>query len=741
MTVKELRFDGKVVLVTGAGNGLGYSYALAFAKRGAKVVVNDLGGAVDGSGSSARVADKVVEEIEKRGGIAVPDYHSVEDGASLVDTAIKAFGRIDIIVNNAGILRDRSFQKMTTGDWDSVQSVHLRSAFLITQAAWPYMKKQKFGRIIMTSSPAGLYGNFGQANYSAAKLGLVGLSNTLAVEGAKYNITCNAIAPTAGSRLSEHVMPEEFAKALKPEYITPLVLWLCHESCKETKGIFELGAGWVSKIRLQRSKGAILRSSINEDVTVEQVKGNWSMITDWKAAVNPTKIEESSGKLVEVVGRFKEMSALSPTQIEDDPSAPFNTELALSHTFQPTIFSVSPKDLALYAVGIGCDHTTCADELKYVYEGHEDFSAFPTFFVIPGQAGMAAVMGGIPGMRFNPMMLLHAEQAITFHNPLPISGPLKCQARIADIVDKGKGALVYVSVDVIDANGKLICTNVSSLFVRGKGGFGGKRSSSLAEQSISPPNTSPSAIYTQVVCKNQAAIYRLSGDLNPLHIDPNMAKAAGFQQPILHGLCSLGFGVRHVLHLFKIHASSVKRVYARFSAPVFPGEQLETAVWQVGQGRFLFSCRVVDRDVVAVKNAIITVATSPSLNPSVEETPSEIKTTKAARMFNFLANEVSEEMVSKANAVFVFRVKSHDKSTSTYTVDLKGGSGAVYEGTPKNNKKADCTVIITDDDLELLVLKKLDPMKAFIAGRLKVKGNMMLAQKLQIILKPLASKL
>ncbi|XP_031413312.1 peroxisomal multifunctional enzyme type 2 [Meleagris gallopavo] len=201
--------------------------------------VNDLGGDFKGYGKSSSAADKVVSEIRANGGKAVPNYDSVEDGEKLVKSALEAFGRIDIVINNAGILRDRSFVRISDEDWDIIHRIHLRGSFLVTRAAWNHMKNQKYGRIIMTSSAAGIYGNFGQANYSAAKLGLLGLSNTIAIEGRKYNIHCNTIAPTAGSRLTQTVMPQDLIDAFKPEYVAPLVLWLCHDTCMENGSLFE----------------------------------------------------------------------------------------------------------------------------------------------------------------------------------------------------------------------------------------------------------------------------------------------------------------------------------------------------------------------------------------------------------------------------------------------------------------------------------------------------------------------
>src|SRR6201995_4452076 len=225
--MSDLRFDGRVAIVTGAGNGLGRAHALLLASRGAKVVVNDLGGGATGAGKASAAADKGGEEIKAGGGDAVANYDSVEDGAKIVQCALDTWKRIDIVVNNAGILRDTSFQKMTQDDWDLIYRVHVLGAFRVTKAAWDHMREAGFGRIIFTASAAGIYGNFGQANYAMAKLGLVGLSNTLAIEGKKKNVFVNTIAPIAGSRLTETVLPKELTEALKPEFVSPLVAYLC----------------------------------------------------------------------------------------------------------------------------------------------------------------------------------------------------------------------------------------------------------------------------------------------------------------------------------------------------------------------------------------------------------------------------------------------------------------------------------------------------------------------------------
>src|SRR5258708_10605162 len=239
--MSDLRFDNRVAIVTGSGNGLGRSHALLLASRGAKVVVNDLGGSHTGAGKSSTAADKVVEEIKAAGGDAVANYDSVEDGAKIVQCALDRFKRIDIVVNNAGILRDTSFPKMTQDDWDLIYKVHVLGSFRVTHAAWNHMRDAGFGRIIMTASAAGIYGNFGQANYSMAKLGLHGFAQTLAAEGKKRNIIVNTIAPIAGSRMTETVLPKELLDALKPEDVSALVAKLAHESTEDTDGLYDSG--------------------------------------------------------------------------------------------------------------------------------------------------------------------------------------------------------------------------------------------------------------------------------------------------------------------------------------------------------------------------------------------------------------------------------------------------------------------------------------------------------------------
>jgi NAD(P)-dependent dehydrogenase (short-subunit alcohol dehydrogenase family) len=266
--VAQIDYEGRVAVVTGAGGGLGRSHALLLASRGAKVVVNDLGGSRDGSGAGSEMADQVVQEIVDAGGEAVANYDSVatwDGGRSVVQSALDAYGRVDIVVNNAGILRDVSFAKMEEAQLDLVIKVHLYGGFHVTKAAWPHMREANYGRIVNTTSGSGLYGNFGQSNYSAAKLGLVGLTRTLSLEGQKYGITANVIAPVAASRMTEDIMPPQLLEALQPENVSPLVGYLASESCTETGRIFSVGGGYIARVAIVEGPGATFEAGFGPD--------------------------------------------------------------------------------------------------------------------------------------------------------------------------------------------------------------------------------------------------------------------------------------------------------------------------------------------------------------------------------------------------------------------------------------------------------------------------------------------
>ena len=312
-----LRFDGRVAVVTGAGGGLGKAYAVLLASRGAKVVVNDVGGSVAGAGSDTRAADRVVSEIRAAGGEAVADYNSVENGAKLIETAMNAFGRVDILICNAGILRDVTFGKMDAAAWDAVYRVHLLGSFACARAAWNIMRENQYGRIVFVTSSSGLYGNIGQANYAAAKMGIVGLANTLAREGSRRNIIVNTVAPIAASRMTEGVMPPDLLAALAPEYVAPVVAYLCHESCNVSGGLFEVGGGWAAKLRFQRSAGvALAPKRPGDDINVDEVRAAWSNVHDFSAGA--TFPDSTQATFAAVMDNLRKLSPADAAKAEED---------------------------------------------------------------------------------------------------------------------------------------------------------------------------------------------------------------------------------------------------------------------------------------------------------------------------------------------------------------------------------------------------------------------------------------
>ena len=287
----DIRFDDQVAVITGAGHGLGRTYALEFARRGAAVVVNDLGVDVHGVGSGP-AAQVVVDEITKAGGRAVANMDSVatpEGGKAIIDTAVEAFGRVDIVINNAGILRDKSFHNLSFQELDDILDVHLRGAFYVSQPAFKVMREQKYGRFIFTSSAAGLFGNFGQTNYSAAKMGLVGLSNTIAIEGARNGIQSNAIAPIARTRLTEELLGP-MAELLDAEYVTPLALYLCSRDCTLSHEIFSVGAGRYARVFVGDAQGWF--SGKGNVPSVEDIAENMEQIRDLSAYTVPGNAQD-----------------------------------------------------------------------------------------------------------------------------------------------------------------------------------------------------------------------------------------------------------------------------------------------------------------------------------------------------------------------------------------------------------------------------------------------------------------
>lgn len=298
----SIRFDDQVVIVTGAGNGLGKSHALDFARRGAKVVVNDLGGSRDGTGGSVSAAQAVVDEIKAAGGEAIANGANVtkfDEVQAMVAAAMDAWGRVDVLVNNAGILRDKTFVKMELADFQMVVDVHLMGSVNCTKAVWEIMREQKYGRIMMTSSSSGLYGNFGQSNYGAAKVGVVGLMNTLHLEGMKYNIHVNTLAPVAATRMTEDLMPPEVLAALQPELVTPAVIFMCSKDAG-SRQIIAAGAGGFARAAIVETQGMLLDG---DDVTAENVAAGWAEAADLSTAVELQQGGDQSRKFLTALAK------------------------------------------------------------------------------------------------------------------------------------------------------------------------------------------------------------------------------------------------------------------------------------------------------------------------------------------------------------------------------------------------------------------------------------------------------
>ena len=738
----DLRFDGRVAIITGAGNGLGRSHALLFASRGAKVVVNDLGGGFKGEGKSSSAADAVVAEIKAAGGEAVANYDSVEDGAKIVQTAMDTYKRVDIVVNNAGILRDTTFLKMTPEDWDLIYRVHVLGAFKVTHAAWPHMRDAKYGRIIMTASAAGIYGNFGQTNYSMAKLGVVGMAQTLAIEGKKNNVFANAIAPIAGSRMTETVLPPDLIAALKPELVSPLVAYLCHESCEENGGLFEVGGGFMGKLRWERAEGALFK--LNKPVAPEAVKASWSAISGFEKSTHPTDVTSSMQPILGNLATAKEKSHGGNELIDVDA--------ALGYEFPTRTTSYDERDLAIYALGVGAAANPLdPKELQFVYEMNPDgFFALPTFGVAPVlklMFDMAKEGAQAPGLKYGLDRVLHGEQYTEIKRPLPPHAKLTHKAKIKDIFDKGKHALVVTATTSYDEDGNELIYNELTTFVRGGGGWGGERGPQ-GEINV-PPTRAPDATISEKVSENQALLYRLSGDWNPLHADPGFAKNFGFERPILHGLCSFGYAGRHVIKAFCDNdPRRFKSIRARFTDTVFPGETLVTEMWKESDEKIVFRTKVKERDKVVISGAAVELykeipkvaskatagaapaaaAASPSAGAGGATKPS------SDQIFFAIGHhiETHPELVGKVQTIFQWNLKNPD---SSWAMDLKTGKGSCAKGVAD---KPDVSLELSDEDFMKMAG---DPegsklaMKMYMGGQLKIGGNVMASQKLGDVLK------
>jgi len=724
---KELRFDGRVAIVTGAGGGLGRSHALLLASRGAKVVVNDLGGSHSGEGKSSSAADKVVEEIKAAGGEAVANYDSVTDGDKIVKTAVDTFGKIDILVNNAGILRDVSFQKMTAQDWDLIYRVHVEGTFKVTHAAWNLMRDAGYGRIINTASAAGIYGNFGQANYAMAKLGIHGFTQTLALEGKKRNIVVNTIAPIAGSRMTETVLPKELLDALKPEYVSALVAKLAHEGTEDSGGIYEVGGGFFAKLRWERSTGKSFR--LGRNISPENVDSAWKAITQFDTTTHPGSVAESMQPIMENVeaGASKGGNEL------------IDIDAALAFKYPEFTQSYDERDVSLYALGTGAAQNPLDErDLQLVYElSGKGMKVLPSFGVVPAITMMFTQgKSGItnPGLTFGLDRVLHGEQYTEVRRPIPTKGKLTTKAAVKHVYDKGKNALVITEFMTYDEDGNELVKNELTTFVRGAGGWGGERGPS-ADVNV-PPDRPADKIIEDKTTENQALLYRLSGDWNPLHADPGFAQAFGFKKPILHGLASFGFATRHVTQAFAPDGNPdfVKSIKARFASTVIPGQTLVTEMWKESDTRIIFRTKLKESGETVISNGAVELYTEVP-KPKAKAAPAAAANSNAAvpnstdifrAIGTFLsANPATAEKVKTA---FVFKLSSPE---SSWTVDLTTPPGSVNPGVGK----ASCTLDLSDADFMAMATGQADAMKLFSSGKLKISGDVMASQKLGFLKK------
>lgn len=569
---EKVSYNGRVVLITGAGAGLGRSHALAFAKAGAKVVVNDF-----------KDPDAVVNEIKKSGGEAVGvKANVVSEAEKIVKAALDAYGRIDVLINNAGILRDRSFGNITDDEWFAVQEVHVLASFRMTKLVWPIFIKQNSGVVISTTSTSGIYGNFGQTNYSAAKSAMLGFAKTLAYEGKKNNIRSVVIAPHAETAMTATSFTKEQFNKFDTAQVSPFFVLAASDKVKTSGEIFEVGAGWVGTTRFQRSWGAVCKDQV---VKAEFVRDHWNEITDFNK-VQLIKTPKDS-----YLGIFERISAEDEDDDEDEDDE------------DPAVFKYTDRDSVLYNLGLGAT----AKELNYVYEQSPDFQVLPTFGVIPW---MTKNDGGYQFdellNNFNYAYLLHGEQYLKINKfPIPTNATLRTEAFPVAVQSKGdKAAVIIGGFKTVDTEtGEQIFYNETTSFVRKAQAKKDKafvKRSTFATASNDAPSSKPDFEITVKTSPDQAAIYRLSGDLNPLHIDPKLSGKAGFPQPILHGLATFGISAKQLYEKF----GTFNEAKVRFTNVVFPGESLTIKAWKNGK-KVVFQTWSVERKVAVINNAAI----------------------------------------------------------------------------------------------------------------------------------------
>lgn len=591
--IKIKSLKDKVVIITGSGNGLGKSHALWFAKYGAKVVVNDF-----------KDPFSVVEEIRKNGGTAVASKHDVYSEADkIIKTALDNFGTVDCLINNAGILRDRSFAKMSQQEWDQVIQIHVLATYRMCKLVWPIFSEKKSGFIINTTSTSGTYGNFGQANYASAKAGILAFTRTLAIEGRKANIRCNAIAPHAETAMTKTIFKETELNKFSTSQVSPMVVLLCSEEVGGVTGeLYEVGAGWIGNTRWQRAKGAV---SHDEHIVPEFVRDNWKDITDFSNGITLKSAEESSIAILESVGN-EEDDDEDNDEDDDDGEGSGSNDVKDGED----AYTFDHHQVILYNLSIGAT----SKELKYVYESDPDFQVLPTFGVIPF---MNQEDGGLNFedllVNYNPMKLLHGEHYLKVNKfPIPTSGKLTTKSFPLEVINKSKGSknnvLMRSGYKTFDENGELLFTNVGSYFIRdcktrsGKDDFFNNEREGISNFYKKDFNASGTPDF-EIEFKTDAdlaALYRLNGDFNPLHVDPLFAKGGNFSKPILHGLCFYGISAKLLVDRYGLF----DEIKARFTSFVYPGETLKVKAWKSGSV-VKFQTWVVERKVKVIDYAAV----------------------------------------------------------------------------------------------------------------------------------------
>lgn len=586
----------RVVVVTGAGAGLGRDYALAFANAGAKVVVNDFKDPL-----------KVVEEIKAAGGEAHGDQHDVATQAKeIIDNVINKYGTIDVLVNNAGILRDRSFVKMTYEEWLQVQNVHLKGTYQLTRLAWPYFLEKKHGRVVNISSTSGIYGNFGQANYAAAKSAIIGFTRTIAIEGERANVKCNVVAPHAETAMTLTVFREEDKNLFPPKLVAPLLIFLASDDVPVTGELFEAGGGWIGNTRWQRAKGAV---SKNQHISPEFIESRLPDITDFSSGTeNPSTTTESSMAILNAVSGDDKNDRDDVEAVEAEVAAAYDDNDFNPAEMADPEFTWNDRDVLLYNIAVGARRK----ELKYVFENDIDFQVIPTFCHLPtfnsvkSQATFAVLL-----RNFNPMLLLHGEHYLKINKfPIPIEATVTTLYHPLAVTQKGSNTIVVQGSKSVDnSTGETLFENEATLFIRNCEGDTKKYQErrAFATQPFNVPSTEPIFIKNIVTSDDQAALYRLTGDRNPLHIDPEFAAGAKFEKPILHGMCTFGLTAKVLLDRF----GPFEEIKGRFTGIVFPGETMRVFAWQDGDV-VTFQTHVVDRKTIAINNAAIKLVSDKS---------------------------------------------------------------------------------------------------------------------------------